>query len=452
MATFAECTPEQRDVINAVLAGKSVFVTGPGGTGKSFLLEALVKEFQKTGRKIAVTAMTGCAAHLLGQKAKTLHSWAGIGLGRGSLQSILNGIVMNGRRKKNWTKTDCLVVDEVSMMPPSILNLLDDIGRRVRKCFGRPLGGLQVVFVGDFYQLPPVGRDISGTMQFAFQSPVWKSLIERSYELKQIHRQRDPAFQTILNEARRGELSPASYQALLERKTMAWKGQLIRPTLLFTRNANVAEINQSYLAKLPGEPVVFKARTTYAPPGLDAAAVAMREQMLDKDSSYEPELHLKVGAQVMLIHNKDPEAGLINGSRGVVTGFSEAGLPLVRFVSFPAAIPVPPHAWEDDGEPPLKREQIPLRVAYAVTIHKAQGASLDSALVDVGKATFETGQAYVALSRVRSMGALWIYDIDPGAFRVHADVKAFYEELAKEPVLGLPPGPEDPQAACLLDE
>ena len=430
METFTE---EQSACIEAVLRGESIFITGPGGTGKSYILDALYREFKGLGKTMSITAMTGCAALLIGAHAKTLHSWAGIGLGREPLSHILSAIHKNGRKKNNWKKTDCLVIDEVSMMTPALLSLLDDVGKSVRKCYTKPFGGLQLVFVGDFYQLPPVCK-AGEKMTFAFESPVWKAVVEKTYALTIIHRQRDPVFQKVLDEARRGELSEESYQILVERKAAKWKGNAIRPTMLFTRNDDINAINQSYLDRLPGEAIVFEA-TTEVPPRVNPEDVAYQVQRLDKDAPYEPTLRLKVGAQVMLLaqqyeergDKKEPIHGLVNGSRGVVTEFTPCNNPVVKFMNGKTLI-MKEHTWSsDETENAVKRKQLPLRLAYALTIHKAQGASLDSALIDVGSATFEYGQAYVALSRVRSLDALYIHDIEKVAFRVHPAVKEFYQ-------------------------
>jgi ATP-dependent DNA helicase PIF1 len=376
--------------------------------------------------------MTGCAALLIGPHAKTLHSWAGIGLGREPLSYVVSAIHKNGRKKKNWKTTDCLVIDEVSMMTPQLLEFLDQVGRAVRKCYTKPFGGLQMVFVGDFYQLPPVCRS-GEKLSFAFESPIWKSTVSRVCKLQTIHRQKDPLFQRVLEEARMGEISDESYQILLERKTAKWKGNPIRPTMLFTRNDDINTINQTYLDKLDGDAKEYMAKTE-APPRMNPVDVGYQVQRLDKDASYETILRLKVGAQVMLItqqyeerdKQKIPIHGLVNGSRGVVIGFTPSGYPMVKFMNGKTVV-VNEHVWSsDDSDTAVKRKQIPLRLAYALTIHKAQGASLDSALIDVGSATFEYGQAYVALSRVRSLDALYIHDIERGAFRVHPAVTDFH--------------------------
>jgi len=230
--------------------------------------------------------------------------------------------------------------------------------------------------------------------------------------LTQIVRQKDPAFQKILNEARTGDLSPESYAMLESRKKNDWKKQEIKPTLLFTKNNDVSAINEGQLAKLTAEDHVFTA-ITRAPPRMPADILQMITDKLDKDAPYDADLHIKEGAQVMLLTNRDPLCGP------------------------PGSIKIERHTWSSEAEKEedsVHREQIPLRVAYALTIHKAQGASLDSALVDVGASTFEYGQAYVALSRVRNLDALYVFEISPKAFRAHPTVKAFYEGLQQKPI------------------
>jgi ATP-dependent DNA helicase PIF1 len=436
----SQLNPQQREAFDAIVAGKSIFLTGPGGTGKSFLLENLHTHYKhRTKKRLAITAMTGCAAVLIGPFAKTLHSWAGIGLGRGDPEKIAEAVAADRRKGPRWRQTECLVIDEVSMMTPALLDLLDTVGRRARKCPDKPFGGMQIVFVGDFYQLPPVSRDSPST--FAFDSPLWSQVVQETHFLTEIVRQKDPVFQQILNEARTGDLTPESYAILESRKTMDWKRQEIKPTLLFAKNTDVSAINENQLRKLPGEEHIFRAETE-VPPGLAPDIVQMLVEKLDKDAPYEVELCLKERAQVMLLKQLyeekedakgklclSPIHGLVNGSRGVVMGFSGDGNPVVKFLNG-KIITVRPATWSSDDEPSaLKRSQIPLRVAYALTIHKAQGASLDSALVDVGPSTFECGQAYVALSRVRNLDALFIFEIAQRAFRAHPAVKAFYREL-----------------------
>ena len=422
---------EQREAFNAIMEGESIFLTGPGGTGKSYLIKYIVEEIPKqTGKIVAVTAMTGCAALLLGRFAKTLHSWAGIGLGKLPAHILAQNIRKVPPLAKRWRDTHILILDEVSMLTPLLLETLDEIAKILRRS-QRPFGGLQVVFVGDFLQLPPISKD--GVTRFAFESHIWTSLIKKTIHLTRIFRQEHSGFQTILDEARTGSLSKESLAILESRINQDYKEEKIQPTILFTRRVDVEEINTSHLDKLPGISKTFTATTgpSKHPPSEIMATV----QKMDKDAMYIPTLTLKEGAQVMLVTNLDIEAGLCNGSRGVIVGFQETtNWPIVMFKTETRVIE--PHVWESDHSPPITRQQIPLRLAYALTIHKAQGATLDCALIDIGPSTFEYGQAYVALSRVRNLEGLYIFDVCPRAFRAHPLVKSFYDGTYKpsEPV------------------
>jgi ATP-dependent DNA helicase PIF1 len=425
---------EQREAFDAILEGKSIFITGPGGTGKSYLIQAIYNLIpERLGKHVSVTAMTGCAALLLGRYAKTLHSWAGVGLGRGSPAELATAIRRSGWTLKRWLGTDILVIDEVSMLTSDFLEKLNEVAQIVRRD-KRPMGGLQVIFVGDFYQLPPVVKaDEEGRREipFVFESPVWKESLGKIITLTQIVRQADPVFQKVLNEARIGEVSESSLEILRSRQGIEWQKELIRPTLLFTRRAEVDIVNDKNLRALTTERKLFAADIVFAP--LESLRGVTKEtpeikraiEKLDKDAPYLVELILAVGAQVMLLSNIDPQQGLVNGSRGVVMGFDSMGTPLVQF-RHGQPIPISATTWESEQIEGLSRKQIPLRLAYAITIHKAQGATLDSALIDIGSNTFEYGQAYVALSRVKSLDSLYIWDVEPSAFRAHPKVKQFY--------------------------
>jgi ATP-dependent DNA helicase PIF1 len=433
-------TDEQRKAYQAIREGKSIFLTGPGGTGKSFLLRTLYETIpDTTGKQIAITAMTGCAALLIGRYAKTLHSWAGIGLGREPASTLAASIKKYGSKYKKskawyrWLDTDILVIDEVSMLTPELLAKLDTIARILRNN-NKVMGGIQMVFVGDFYQLPPVNKDNEKETEFVFESPLWKEIVNEIVELKQILRQEDPIFQEILLEVRKGQVSQKTLDILEKRKDNSWKNLSIRPSLLYTRRAIVDHINQTNLRALPGERKLFKAETVFAPiattRGLTDSTpeVKIALERMDRDGIYSAYLELAIGAQVMLLSNLNPEVGLVNGSRGVVTGFDPDGYPLVQFNSG-TPIPIPHSKWESEEIEGLSRKQIPLRLAYAITIHKAQGATLDCALIDIGSSTFEYGQAYVALSRVKNLQSLYIWDLEPTAFKTHPKVRTFYEGL-----------------------
>jgi len=438
---------DQRRAVDLALSGKSFFLTGAGGTGKSYTIRSIIEALNKQGKDVALTAMTGCAALLLGKGAKTLHSWAGIGLGKEDVNTILMKLRKSFKGKKGWQSSDTLIIDEVSMMQPELLDKLDLIGKAILKS-DKPFGGIQLIMVGDMYQLPPVNKESQGGAFFVFESSTWKHIIQDAVVLRTIHRQSDPVFLKILDEARAGRLSQESIQILESRKTTEWKKLEIKPTLLFTKRADVEQINNTQLQKCEGDDKVFRARTNKTQRYLLGHSVQQVTdyaiEKMDKSGAYVPELTLRVGAQVMLLTNKFMEQGLVNGSRGIVESFSTglANYPYVKFRNGETLL-VDPHTWASEDVDGLERQQIPLRLAYAVTIHKAQGATLDCALIDIGKNTFEYGQAYVALSRVKSLDCLYIWDLDPSAFMVHPKVKAFLETVYDMDSTMVPPEPID---------
>lgn len=418
----------QRIAYEGILRGESIFLTGPGGTGKSFLINTLYSSIPNTtGKTVALTALTGCASLLLHPKAKTIYSWAGIGLGKDPVACLVAGVKKSRKSRLNWLSTDILVIDEVSMMTPELFEKLDKVARAIRRT-DTPFGGLQLVLVGDFFQLPPVTCD--GETPFVFESQLWKDMRLKTYELTEYVRQKEEIFRNVLEEARRGELSKASLRVLRKRMNLDYSQEPIQPTMLFTRRAQVDLINTTRLQKLTTDKQTFKATITYHEKALDEPdpLVLKAIEKLDRDSSYAVQLVLAVGAQVMLIKNTDPKKGMMNGSRGVVVGFESGDIktPIVQFRNG-NRYPITHTTWEVPEMPGIMRKQIPLKLAYAITIHKAQGATLDCALIDVGDRTFEVGQAYVALSRVKDLEGLYIHDLDPAAFRASEKVKAFYK-------------------------
>jgi len=425
---------EQTQALQAILQGRNVFLTGQGGTGKSFLIRKIADSFKENGKILAITATTGCAALLLGEGAKTIFSWAGVGIGEDPVGMLIHMAKRSKKALARWQDTHALIIDETSMMTAELFEKLDAIAKNLR---GNqlPFGGIQIILVGDFYQLPPVTKG-SDQVKFVFESRLWSETINHIVELKQIMRQADPVFQKILSEAREGYLSPESHAILKGRMGLPWQKEKIRPSLLFTRRSEVDFINISNLKALKGERHTFSATTKYSAVATnkkDTEAVQKAIAKLDREAAYTAELTLAVDAQVMLIKNIDIETGLVNGSRGVITGFGPGPLyePNVLFKGRSHPVPISTHDWDvDDGAVKgVKRSQIPLVLAYAITIHKSQGSTLDCALVDISASTFEYGQAYVAMSRAKSLESLYVHDIDPKAIRAHPKVTAFYKGI-----------------------
>jgi ATP-dependent DNA helicase PIF1 len=432
----------QKVALDTILEGHNVFLTGPGGTGKSFLIQTIKNEFENKGKKIAVTALTGCAALLLGKEAKTIHSWAGIGLGKEPATKIaadIRKLPWKNKVLRRWLLTSALIIDEVSMMTQDILNLLNNVAQQVRRRL-EPFGGIQLILVGDWCQLPPVvkrdGHDKALEQELLFETTVWEEFGFKVCHLAEIVRQDDPVFHEVLGEARYGSLSDKSLQVLMDRQKVDWSNLKIKPTLLFSRRADVEMVNETNMKALKGPTQRYEVKTIFdakLAKGLSETTPEVQRAIskLDRDAPYKPSLELKKGAQVMLIYNLDQEAGLVNGSRGVIEGFTETTppLPLVLFKGQSEVIPITPMSWESDEIEGVKREQMPIIHAWACTIHKSQGATLDCALVDLGPSTFEMGQAYVALSRVKSLESLYIYDLDPAAFKANKRVVEYYKSL-----------------------
>ena len=429
----------QLSVIKKLIDGDNIFLTGGGGVGKSYLLSVIYNELpgilrEKTGKipHIQMCALTGCAALLLGNKAKTIHSWAGIALGKGTVSELRDKIRKNRKAMRNWISTDLLIIDEISMMTAELLDKLNELAKKIRSNQSL-FGGIQLLLVGDFFQLPPVNKNDEKSI-FAFESELWKE-IKTSIELTQILRQKDENFIAILKEARQGSLTKNSCDILRSRQDLNWRANKIKPTLLFPKRVEVDAVNDSNLRALTGKRYTYDARIIHdlIPSGYMDANFNRALELFDANAPFSVHLELTIGAQVMLIANI--ESGLVNGSRGVIIDFA-LDLPVVEFLNGIKRT-IGNHSWPIEDYELVSRSQIPLRLAWASTCHKAQGITLDSALIDIGSSVFEYGQAYVALSRVRSLDALYVYDFDPIAFKAHPRVKEFYKNLVceLEPVL-----------------
>jgi len=435
---------EQQQAFEKYLQGENVFITGPGGTGKSVLVKAIYEDASAKGKNIQVTALTGCAAILLECKAKTIHSWSGIGLGYGESSDIITRVKKHYVKKKKWLSTQILIVDEVSMLSLKLFQLLNELGKHVRNKHG-PFGSIQVIFCGDFYQLPPVGSNLDpDSSRFCFESPDWFDIFPKNnhVQLKKIFRQQDVTYAKVLNQIREGRISKKTID-LLQNQVNKPKASELMPTQMMPTRAKVDAINIHRMSLLTGEEHSYEIKQVLDLPTKTAPPKRLTKEDVETELQYvqngllcEKRLVLKIGSQVMCIVNmtssSNPDSNeellLCNGSQGIVTGFSQLGNPIVKFTNG-LETTIGPHIWPSENIPSIGLAQIPLILSWAITIHKAQGTTMDCAEIDAGNGIFECGQTYVALSRVKSLEGLYLTSFDINKITVNRKVKEFYTSL-----------------------
>lgn len=429
--------PDQLAALARINEGRNVFITGPAGTGKSSVTVAAIR--RRIGdRSLKVCATTGVAAlnlrdklaALFGQHVdtSTIYRWSGIGLGPRDGQDFEDYMRYLRTRGRTWdgakrrirgTKT--LVLDEVSMLPGKVLEFVDYVCREVR-ADARPFGGIQVIAVGDFLQLPPVSK--TGRYDWAFLSPVWEALDFANVTLRKVHRQDDPTFVGILNQFREGLVTREGSAVLGRRVARFPNRNLLR---LVTHNTQVDKWNTYQLEAIEGEPTVFTANGT---------GPKEEVEWLQKNLVTPTVLKIKMGARVMVTANlPDPsnpeQLAAANGDMGTVKAWSGTEA-IVVALDNGRTIMVESHVWDFDPTREVGESgtfaQFPLRLGWAATIHKSQGLTLDAALVDI-RASREPGQAYVAVSRVRSLGGLHLKDMFSGLW-VSPEAKEFHRRIA----------------------
>lgn len=409
---------DKQKAFDLIKKGENVFVTGVAGTGKSYFLNYLKENLKK---EMSITATTGIAS--VGIGGSTLHSYCGIGLAQGDVKQILKDITPKGYLRIMNTKI--LVIDEVSMISAELFDKIDAIFRIIKKndC---SFGGVQIILLGDFLQLSPVDRENKESF-FCFESKAWEEGDFKVVELKTVYRQEDKKFVDILNRVREGKMTEEDIKILKGR--VYTKGDVpngITPIILTGKNNRASHLNKSRLDLIPFKKKVYN----YSWDGIET-----KVEKLVKDARIETELVIKKGTQVMMMVNKYNKRGVVNGSMGVVIGYGEEnGYPIVKFENG-ESFEVFPFTWAfKEYSADLKEmetiatvKQVPLRLAWAITIHKAQGLTLSYLYVE-SWSIFCNAQAYVAFSRAKNFNGLFINGFDVAQIKCNKKAILFYKE------------------------
>lgn len=441
---------EQEYVINKFKNGENIFISGPGGTGKTFLIKELLKVCKKS---VQVCAMTGCAAILLDCGARTIHSWSGIKIANGEIHEIIDRLYNNKFVRRAWRTTHVLILDEVSMMSKKIFDLLNTLAKTMRNN-SKPFGNMQVIFVGDFYQLPPVERSKQIT-EFCFESDEWKEVFNLNNHiiLSKIFRQDDEVYKDILMKIRKGEIDEKMEDILKTRIVDIKNGEEDYDNIIkiFPLKASVDRVNLTKFLKIEKyeykcDKIISKDLKDYMGKEIDSKKMDAYKRASEKQIEFEvdylyknnpsiDELSIKEGSRVMCIVNLDMEKGIYNGSQGTIKEIivlNDKVIQIIVLFDNGEEKGIDRYIWQSELFPCLGVSQFPLVLAWAITIHKIQGATLDKAIVDCGNNVFECGQTYVALSRIRRLSGLYLTGLNMEKIKVNQKVVEFYNEIEKE--------------------
>lgn len=409
----------QEKAIELALSGHNIFLTGKAGTGKTYTLNKIIEKLVEKDKKVAITASTGIAATHIG--GNTIHSWAGIGIKDKLETEDLYKLKNNQYSFERLSKAEVLIIDEISMLHDYRLDMVDEVLRFI-KISEEPFGGIQVLLIGDFYQLPPVERN--GKNNYTFNAKVWDIANFKVCYLEKIYRQEsDLKFIEILNAVRENNVT-AEHKEIL--KSLAdntkYKDQAVN---LYSKNIDVEQENNYRLDCIKGIKITFQAEV-YGNPS--------QVQRILKNWMGREFLHLKIGAKVMFVVN-DSKTGFYNGTMGVISDFEdESGYPIVKIFKTGKKITVRKHEWKIEEEDEISGEkkvlasvlQFPLRLAYAITIHKSQGATFEYVNLDMTD-VFVLNMGYVALSRITSLEGLWLKGFN--FISLHTDVAVIQKDI-----------------------
>jgi len=408
---------KQKEALEILKMGHNVFLTGAAGSGKTYILNQYVTWLKDNGVSVGVTASTGIAAtHMQGM---TIHSWAGIGIKDDISFNDLKKMAEKSYLKKRFKYARVLIIDEVSMLHHFRLDMVDNVCRAMKED-DRPFGGLQVVLCGDFFQLPPISHGPEKA-SFVYHSEVWNNMDLKVCYLDEQYRQQDAELLNILNDIRSNKVTDATLNPLRQRYKKEVVGQ-VEPTKIFTHNIDVDRINEEALEKIDEDEQAYEMIIT----GKQKLGEVLVKSCLAPEI-----LRLKKNATVMFVKNNH-DKGYVNGTLGMVVRFDEFGSPVVK-TRDGVEITATPESWviEEDGKVLAEISQVPLRLAWAITVHKSQGMSLDAAEMDLSK-SFEPGMGYVALSRVRTLDGLKMLGWGEKAGKVNEEVLEFDQEFKKE--------------------
>ena len=427
---------KHKEIFQSYLNEENIFITGPGGTGKTYVIKQIYKHSISNNKRICVTALTGVASVLLDCNAITIHAWSGIGINNKTETQIINKINRSKFYKYNWENTDILIIDEISMMSCKLFELLNKIGQVIR-CNTKPFGGIQLIFSGDFFQLPPVKETF-----FCFESELFNNTFDKIINLTKVFRQNDNTYKKLLLNMRKGLISKKSIE-LLNSKIIDenFYKNTTNITRLVPTKSKAFEINNYFINNIKNKKYIYKRTYKENSENLNNIEKIKLDLMseTEKENEYnyikestltEENLVLKKGTYVMCITNLDLGLGIANGTTGIVIDFTPEKLPIVQFDKH--KIVIGKKEWKSDNVPGISVFQIPLILAWGITIHKAQGLTLDKAIIDIGKDLFEAGQMYVALSRIKSLDEVYIKEFNINNLKINFKVLNYYKNLEND--------------------